>query len=82
LAQAAAGQNHEGHIIRMISQIHSRFSLNMGEALAAHLAISLASSLHRKLFILEGDSQVIILALQQPNISRIGVYLILFIILF
>jgi uncharacterized protein (DUF3820 family) len=37
---------------------------NLGEALAAHLAILLASSLRLKTFILEGDSQTVILALQ------------------
>jgi hypothetical protein len=45
-------------------------SPNMGEALAARLATSLASSLHLKWFILEGDSQVVILALQKPNVAQ------------
>jgi hypothetical protein len=47
-------------------------SPNMGEALAARLATSLASSLHLKWFILEGDSQVVILALQKPNVGLIS----------
>jgi hypothetical protein len=42
----------------------------MGESLAANLATSLASSLNIKRFILEGDSQIVILALQQPNIAQ------------
>jgi hypothetical protein len=54
----------------MTSQINPRCSPNMGEALAAHLATSLASSLHLKWFILEEDSQAVILALQKPSISQ------------
>jgi hypothetical protein len=38
--------------------------------LAAQLAISLASSLSLNCFILEGDSQAIILVLQQPTIVQ------------
>jgi hypothetical protein len=40
------------------------------KVLAAQLAISLASSLHLNRFILEGDSQVVTLALQQPSIVQ------------
>jgi hypothetical protein len=42
----------------------------MGEALAARLAMSLSSSLNIKRFILEGNSQIVILALQQPHIAQ------------
>jgi hypothetical protein len=44
----------------------------MGEALAAHLAILLASSLHLKRFILGSDSQTVILALQQPTVAGLA----------
>jgi hypothetical protein len=54
----------------MISQIQSKCSPNKGEALAAQLAISLASSLHLNKFILEDDSQVVTLALQQSTIVQ------------
>jgi hypothetical protein len=42
----------------------------MGEALAANLAVSLAISLNIQRFILEGDSQIVILALQEPEIAQ------------
>jgi hypothetical protein len=69
-AQAAVCRNHHEHIIRMTSQISPLCLPNMGESLAANLATSLASSLNIKRFILEGDSQIVILALQQPNIAQ------------
>jgi hypothetical protein len=43
---------------------------NYGEALAAKLAASMASSHHIDLFILEGDSQVVISALHYPSITQ------------
>jgi ribonuclease HI len=52
------------------TQIQSACSPNKGEALAALLAVSLASSLHLDRFVIEGDSQIVILALQQPNIVQ------------
>jgi hypothetical protein len=69
-AQAVVCRNHKGQIIDMVSQINFHCSPNLGEALAAHLAILLASSLHLKNFIFEGDSQTVILALQQPTLSQ------------
>jgi hypothetical protein len=42
----------------------------MGEVLAANLAVSLAVSQNIQRFILEGDSQIVILALQQPKIAQ------------
>jgi hypothetical protein len=63
-----------GKFIKMSFQIQSNCSPNKGEALAAHLAVSLAvslaASLHLNRFIIEGDSQVVILALQQPTIVQ------------
>jgi hypothetical protein len=59
-----------GKLIMMTSQIQSNCSPNKGEALAAHLAVSLAASLYLNRFIIEGDSQVVILALQQPTIIQ------------
>jgi hypothetical protein len=50
----------------MISQISSPCLPNYGEALAARLAISLATSLNLEKFIIEGVSQVVILSLQHP----------------
>jgi hypothetical protein len=50
----------------MSSQISSSCSPNMGEALVARLAISLAYSLKLDWFILEGDSAVVIQALNNP----------------
>jgi len=43
---------------------------NYGEALAAKLAVSMASSHHLDLFILEGYSQVVIFALHNPSITQ------------
>jgi hypothetical protein len=54
----------------MATQIQANCSPNKGEALAAKLAVSLALSLHLNRFIIEGDSQVVILALQQPSIVQ------------
>jgi hypothetical protein len=68
--QAAVCQDHLGHIIKMDTKISSQCLPNMGEALAANLAVSLAISLNMQRFILEGDSQIIILALQHPNQGR------------
>jgi hypothetical protein len=65
--QAAICRDHEGNLIQMTTQIQSNCSPNKGETLAAHLAVSLASSLHLDRFVIEGDSQVVILALQQPT---------------
>jgi hypothetical protein len=50
----------------MISQISPHCLPNYGEALVARLADSLAISLNLENFIIEGDSQVVILSLQHP----------------
>jgi hypothetical protein len=42
----------------------------MGEALTAQLAISLAVSLNLSQVLIEGDSQTVIYALQDPSITR------------
>jgi hypothetical protein len=60
-------RNSKGQIIHMISQINPSCSSNVGEALATQLAISLATTFPFDRFILEGDSKVMILALQHPN---------------
>jgi hypothetical protein len=67
---AICSRNHNEQLIKMIFQIQSKCSPNKGEALAAQLAISLASSLHLNKFILEDDSQVVTLALQQSTIVQ------------
>jgi hypothetical protein len=69
-SQAAICRNHSGQLIKIASQIQSKCSPNKGEALAAQLAVSLAASLHLNRFILEGDSQVVILTLQCPTIVQ------------
>jgi hypothetical protein len=68
--QAAICRDHRGKMIKMTIQIQSNCSPNKGEALAAQLAISLASSLHLNHFVIEGDYQVVIIALQQPTIVQ------------
>ena len=50
----------------MASLINPPCSPNMGEALATQLAISVACSLNLDQFILEGDSEVVIQALNFP----------------
>jgi hypothetical protein len=42
----------------------------MGEALATQLAVSLAISLDLSQVIIEGDSQIVIFALQDPSIAQ------------
>ena len=54
----------------MISQISPPCLPNMGEALATLLGVSLASQLYIDHFILEGDSKVVVSALQHPQISK------------
>jgi len=68
-AQAAVCRNSEGRILHMASQISSSCNPNYGEALAAKLAVSLATSLYLDHFILEGDLQVVISTLRHPNVS-------------
>jgi ribonuclease HI len=71
-AQAAVCRNSKGNIIKAISQINPPCDPNYGEALAAQLAASLAASMKLKNFIIEGDSQVVITALQNPLSLKIG----------
>ena len=65
-AQAAVCRSSDGTIIHMASLISPPCSPNMGEALAAQLAISVACSLNLDQFILKGDSEVVIQALNFP----------------
>jgi sulfur relay (sulfurtransferase) DsrF/TusC family protein len=53
--------------MKAISHISPHCDSNYGEAIAAHLAASLAVSLNIGEFVLEGDSIVVILALQNPS---------------
>jgi hypothetical protein len=69
-ARAAICRNHLGQIIKMDSIINPPCQPNMGEALKAQLAISLAISLDLSQVIIEGDSQVVIFVLQDPSIAR------------
>jgi hypothetical protein len=68
--QAVVCRDHLGHIIKMDTKISSKCLPNMGEALAASLVVSLAISQNIQRFILEGYSQIVILALQQPEIAQ------------
>ena len=54
----------------MSSQISPSCSPNVGEARAAQLACSIASTLSFDKFILKGDSEVVVHALQNPNSIR------------
>jgi hypothetical protein len=69
-AQAAVCRNHKGQIIKAISLISPPCSPNYGEALAAQLAASLATSLNLENFTIEGDSLIVITALQHPSITQ------------
>lgn len=71
-AQAAVCRNHQGKILKTKSLINLPCTPNVGEALAAQLAISLAISLNLTQVIFEGDSQIVIFALQNPSWLRIG----------
>jgi ribonuclease HI len=64
-AQAVVCRNSNGKILHLSSLISSPCSVNEGEALAAQLAISLACSFNFDRFIIEGDSVVVIQALNQ-----------------
>jgi hypothetical protein len=57
----------DGKILHLSSLINSPCSINEGEALAAQLAISLAYSFNYDRFILEGDSAIVIQALNQTS---------------
>jgi hypothetical protein len=66
-AQAAVCRNSDGKILHLSSLISFPCSVNEGEAFAAQLAISLACSFNFNMFILEGDSDVVIQALNQSS---------------
>jgi hypothetical protein len=66
LVQATLCRSSDGNIIHMASLISPPFSLNMGEALVAQLAISVNGSLNLDQFILEGDFEVVIQAINFP----------------
>jgi hypothetical protein len=68
--QAAVCRNSKRKIIHMASLLSPPCQPNYGEALAAKLAVSMASSHHLDLFILEGDSQVVISALHNQSITQ------------
>jgi hypothetical protein len=68
--QVAICRDHESKLIKITTQIQSTCFHNKGEALAAHLVVSLSSSLHLDQFVIEGDSQVVILTLQQLTIVQ------------
>jgi hypothetical protein len=69
-AQAAICRDDKGHILQAISQINISCSPNVGEAMAAQLAILLALSLKKDRFIIEGNSEVVVLSLKNPNFVR------------
>jgi len=52
--QAAVCRNHNGQIIQLVTQVSQPCHPNMGEALAARLAVSLAISLCLNHLIIEG----------------------------
>lgn len=66
-AQTTVCRDFNDHIIKAISQISHPCDPNFGEALAACLATLLAVSLNLMNFILEEDSVVVILTLQEPS---------------
>jgi hypothetical protein len=67
--QAAVCRDSNGHIVKALSQINPHCDSNYGEALATQLAASLAASLQLKFFSLEGDSSVVVAALQTPSMT-------------
>jgi ribonuclease HI len=69
-AQAAVCRNDKGQILHATTKISNFCTPNEGEAMAAHLAISLANSIHMDHYIIEGDSEVVVHALQNPNNIR------------
>lgn len=54
----------------MVSHVNSSCHSNCGEALTARMTMSLAFSFDIDWFILEGNSQVVILVFQHPRISQ------------
>jgi hypothetical protein len=68
--QAVVCRDSNGLIVKALSQINPPCDPNFGEALAAQLATSVAASLNLSKFSLEGDSAVVIEALNNPLISQ------------
>jgi hypothetical protein len=66
-AQAVVCRDHTTSIIKAVSQISPPCSSSYGEAQGALLVASLAS-LHLSQFVIEGDSLIVIYALQFPAI--------------
>jgi ribonuclease HI len=69
-AQAVICRDSQGQVLHLSSQISPPCSPNVGEARAAQLACSVAAALSYNHFILEGDSEVVIHALNNPNSAR------------
>jgi hypothetical protein len=69
-AQATVCRNSQGTIIGCSTVISPPCSPVFGEATAAFLAWQLALSLKLQHFILEGDSLVVTLSLQNPNLTQ------------
>jgi hypothetical protein len=63
-------RDSSGKIVKALSYISPPCDHTYGEALAAVLAISLAISLGLQNFTLEGDSHIVIIALQNPTIIQ------------
>jgi ribonuclease HI len=68
--QATVCRDNKGHILYATSQISRSCSPNEGEAMAAQLALSVAKSLNMDHFIIEGDSEVVVNSLNNPNLIR------------
>jgi hypothetical protein len=64
--QATVCRNSNGEIIQILTQVRPSCSPIYGEALAAQLASHLAASLQLDHFIIEGDSAIVILSIQNP----------------
>jgi hypothetical protein len=69
-AQWVVCRNHRGHIINMETIINPPCQPNMGEALAGKLAFSLAISMNLSQVIIEGDSHIVIMAMQHPALAQ------------
>jgi ribonuclease HI len=69
-AQTVVCHDSGGQVLHMSSQISPSCSSNVGEAQAAQLACSIAAKLSYNQFILEGDSEVMVHALNNPNSIR------------
>ena len=69
-AQAVVCRDSRGQVLHLSSQISLPCSPNVGEAWPAQLACFIASSLSYDMFILEGDSEVVVHALNNPNSVR------------